>query len=143
MIQKFFSQKNTGFTIIETLVAISIFTTSILVLLAVLTQGISNTSYAKKKIIAGYLAQEGIECIRNTRDNYILYAGHTWADFKSISVANIFCPNINPSFVRTLGIIEVIPSNPDEVKIFSKVEWTQGSGNYNITFSENLFNWVQ
>ena len=66
-------QKNKAFTLVETLVSISIFTTSILALLAILSGGIANTGYAKKKIIASYLAQEGIEYMRNMRDTFALY----------------------------------------------------------------------
>ena len=62
-------QKNKAFTLIETLVAISIFTMSILGLLSVLASGISNTNYAKQKVAATYLAQEGIEYVRNLRDS--------------------------------------------------------------------------
>jgi len=84
---KFFKQNNkkSGFTLVETLIAISIFSVSIVALFSVLAQGISNTNYAKKKIIAGYLAQEGIEYIRNMRDSYVLYSvttGKNWAQFK-------------------------------------------------------------
>lgn len=179
----FLRQKNTGFTLVETLVAISIFTLSILALMSVLTQGISNTSYAKQKIIASYLAQEGVEYIRNMRDNYVLYpVNGTWNNFKnklapcnqgsnqecgfnnlvlSTNSAFIFkcssgdCKlylnngsyNTNSSgvysgFIRKIWMTTV-PANPDEVKIFSNVSWTQGSGSYSITFSESLFNWVE
>ena len=82
---KKFRRINKGFTLVETLVAISIFSLSILALMAVLTQGVSDTNYAKKKIIASYLAQEGIEYIRNMRDTFVLYStnGQTgWNDFK-------------------------------------------------------------
>ena len=64
--------------------AISIFTMSILSVMAVLSSGISDTGYAKKKLIGGYLAQEGIEEMRNLRDTYMLYSsdGPTgWAAF--------------------------------------------------------------
>jgi Tfp pilus assembly protein PilV len=71
---KFCKQKNKGFTLVETLIAISIFTTSVLTLIVMLSQGIADTSYAKKKIIAGYLAQEGIEYVRNMRDTFVLYS---------------------------------------------------------------------
>jgi prepilin-type N-terminal cleavage/methylation domain-containing protein len=68
-------QKNKGFTLVETLVAISIFSMSILGILSVLATGITDTTYAKDKIVAGYLAQEGIEYIRNIRDTEMLYDG--------------------------------------------------------------------
>jgi Tfp pilus assembly protein PilV len=68
------NKQNGGFTLVESLVAISIFTLSILALMSILTRGISDTSYAKKKIIAEYLSQEGIEFVRNMRDSYILPA---------------------------------------------------------------------
>lgn len=75
---------NGGFTLVETLVALSIFSVSILGLMSVLSQGISDTTYAKKKIIAAYLAQEGIEYVRNMRDNYVLYpVNGTWVNFKA------------------------------------------------------------
>ena len=53
-----------GFTLVEMLVAVSIFTASILALLGILAQGISNTGYAKRKMIASYLAQEGVEYMK-------------------------------------------------------------------------------
>lgn len=82
--RKFLKQKNKGFTLVETLVAISIFSISILGLLSVLASGISNTTYAKQKMTADYLAQEGIESIRNMRDTFVLYpANGSWNSFKA------------------------------------------------------------
>lgn len=66
--------KGGGFTLVETLVAVSIFTVSVLALLVILSSSIANVSYAKKKIIAGYLAQEGVEYMRNMRDTFVLYS---------------------------------------------------------------------
>ncbi len=81
------NMKDSGFTLVETLVAISIFTLSILALLSVISQGIANTTYAKNKIIASYLAQEGIEYVRNIRDTYVMYNGADssagWSNFRS------------------------------------------------------------
>lgn len=92
-------QKNRAFTLIETLVALSIFTTSILTLLAILSQGINNTNYAKSKTTAAYLAQEGIEYIRNMRDTYVLFSADTvigWADFRNkIGLPNTKCADPN------------------------------------------------
>jgi Tfp pilus assembly protein PilV len=135
--------KGGGFTLIETLVAISIFSASIIGLMSVLASGVSDTNYAKQKMIASYLAQEGIECVRNTRDNYFLYTsttGKTWEDFVGLDVQEITCPNIDdPNFTRVISITEISPS---EVVISSSVSWVQGSGDHNITFLENLFNWI-
>ena len=93
--KRFFKQKNKknkAFTLVETLVAISIFTVSLLGLIAILAQGITDTGYAKKKIIASYLAQEGIEYIRNFRDTYVLYGATTqtgWEEFNNRLIAGL------------------------------------------------------
>ena len=172
-----------GFTLVETLIALSIFTVSIVALMSVLAQGISDIGYAKRKTIAGYLAQEGIEHIRNMRDGYVLYSeetGNNWTKFKAkLSSCNlngecgfdnsvyptdadfIFKCTSNPNgcilylnngnynsnsigndsgFTRKIWMSTI---NSDEVKIFSTVSWIQGSGPFNVTFSENLFNWIE
>lgn len=181
-----------GFTLVETLVAISIFTMSILGLMIVLSQGVSDTSYAKMKITASYLGQEGIEYVRNIRDTFVLYdeasSQNGWEKFneklinescgssngcyfddQNLNYANplqpmadinviacdSLCPYLlydaisgkygyvsgeNSGFIRTIKIIVV---SPNETKIFSTVSWEQGSGNYNITFTESLFNWME
>jgi len=82
-----FKQKIGGFTLIEALVAVSIFSMSILGLLSILSHGIADTSYAKKRILAEYLTQEGVEYMRNMRDAFVLFdaGGHQagWDAFKA------------------------------------------------------------
>ncbi|MBI5139348.1 prepilin-type N-terminal cleavage/methylation domain-containing protein [Candidatus Nomurabacteria bacterium] len=68
-----FNKSNRGFTFVETLVALSIFTLSVLAMISVLSRGIADTGYVKRKMIASYLAQEGVEYIRNLRDTYVLF----------------------------------------------------------------------
>ena len=118
--------KGGGFTLVETLVAISIFTVSILGLLAVLSQGVSDIGYAKKKIIAEYLAQEGIEYIRNMRDTYVLYTiPGGWTAFKA-DIAPCGLPD-KCGFDNTLLLpdIFVCSTNPEGCKLF------EDNGNYN------------
>jgi len=69
---------NTAFTLVETLVAISIFTGAILGLLSFSAGSIGDNNYAKNKLIATYLAQEGVEYMRNLRDTYVLFTSNGW-----------------------------------------------------------------
>ncbi len=182
-------QKNRGFTLVETLIAIAIFTTSIIAIMSVLANGISNTTYAKNKMIASYLAQEGIEYIRNMRDSYVLYGSDPttgWTDFTdqlysfkcftpdfpygcgadvdSLIKNKLFACNSDGSnnpcnlyvndgdynsstvgtdsgFVRKIQV-EAIDMTK-EIKVNSTVSWKQGDNTNTVTFSENLFNWVE
>jgi len=206
MIEFLFKQKNKinkgrkilseakGFTLVETLVAVAIFTVSITALMATLASGISNTTYAKEKITATYLAQEGIEYMRNMRDDYVLYpANGGWNSFvakiypctvtscyfkdqdlglsqmKDITIDKCVGTNTchlyyvssgagegkytyDSSDVGTVsvdsGFIRTITVNPSlnggqEMKVTSTVSWKQGSGNYYVSLSENLFNWTE
>lgn len=189
-----------GFTLLETLVAISIFVTPVLALLSILSQGISGANYAKRKIIASYLAEEGVEYIRNLRDTYVLYsasgpvgwnafnvkvaggaypssgvcatANGCYADDSSVSFSDSSMPmtdlllpactsstcsnapllfnsstgkygyssGVNSGYRRKIRIEQI---SLNETKVLSTVYWSQGSGTYNIVFSDNLFNWVE
>ncbi len=133
--------KKNGFTLVETLVAVSIFTVSILGLLEVVSQGIASTNYAQMKIAATYLAQEGIECLRNTRDNYVLYpdSTHDWSKFLLINPDNVTCPSVDSGFSRDNTLTAI---GTDGATISSTVSWIQASGPFSVTFSENVYNWL-
>jgi len=69
--------KNRGFTIVETLVAITVLMISVAGPLVVASKGLSAALYARDQVIASYLAQESMEVIKNTRDNN-LAEGRVW-----------------------------------------------------------------
>jgi prepilin-type N-terminal cleavage/methylation domain-containing protein len=190
-------QKNRGFTLVETLVAISIFSLSVLGIMSVLSQGIKDTNYSKRKITATYLAQEGVEYVRNMRDTYVLFdatdpqAG--WNDgflnkFQNCQAIGCYIEDedvsyidnsqpiidvdvracgdatcssrpllynettgkygyvsgINSGYYRKIQVVPITDGDGEvnEVKIISTVYWSQGSGSYNVSFSESLFNWL-
>ncbi|MBP9714885.1 MAG: prepilin-type N-terminal cleavage/methylation domain-containing protein [Candidatus Pacebacteria bacterium] len=210
---KFLKQKNnsSGFTLVETLVAIAIFTTSVVAMMVILGDSLSNLTYAKRKLTATYLAQEGVEYMRNLRDTYVLYSapGETtndaWNDFKANVISkcgsigctfniddlpssafiypsdqpiidivlttctlannNVPCPYLyydintgeynyveipsnthsNSGFRRRIRVEadNVAYPNVDEIRVISTVFWIQGSGIYETSFSESLFNWTK
>lgn len=76
---------NSGFTIVETLVSLAIFSVSVIGLITVTTQGSIDAKFYKKKIIASHLAQENLERIRNIRDSGTLSGSSStpWNDFKN------------------------------------------------------------
>lgn len=80
-----------GFTIIETLVALTIFTMAITGMLVLTGQGVLGTSYAKNRLTAGFLAQEAIELFRYARDTTILNNPSTGWDTYIVPFANGNC----------------------------------------------------
>lgn len=60
--------KTKGFTIIETLIAISILVLAVTGAFSAAQNGISSAIFSKDQIVAFYLAQEGVEYVRNMRD---------------------------------------------------------------------------
>jgi type II secretory pathway pseudopilin PulG len=65
-------QTQKGFTIIESLVAITILIFAIIGAMSAVQSGISSYIFSKDQISAFYLAQEGFEQIRNIRDENAL-----------------------------------------------------------------------
>lgn len=64
--------KNKGFTLVETLVAISILVLALTGPLAIIAQSLKASNFSRDEITAAYLAQEPIEFIRNMRDQNTL-----------------------------------------------------------------------
>lgn len=66
-----------GFTLIETLVAISILLLSISAPLTIASRGLASSFFARDQITAFYLAQDAVEYVRNARDNNF-HTGANW-----------------------------------------------------------------
>ncbi|HEY1037718.1 MAG TPA: prepilin-type N-terminal cleavage/methylation domain-containing protein [Candidatus Paceibacterota bacterium] len=64
--------RSRGFTIIETMIAISVLAIALTGPLSIIAQALKNSYFARDQITAYYLAQEAIEVIRNKRDNNAL-----------------------------------------------------------------------
>lgn len=157
-----------GFTLLESMVAIAIFSIGISTAVFVITQSINVGTRTKNKIVAANLTQEGVEVVRNIRDRNWL-AGRPWTDgidaltdaclqYNSDNVSGFFidtgCSSgANLSFngvhyVQTTSPAQfsrmvntqliVNPPNPDQLKI--SVTTTCGAG-CSITAEDFLYNW--
>src|SRR3989344_1482076 len=68
---------SSGFTLIETLVAISLLSVAIVAPMTLASQSLSGAYYARDEITAFNLAQEGLEAVRAMRDGQILDISRT------------------------------------------------------------------
>lgn len=104
---------NQGFTLVETLVAVFIFSTALVSLLTIASRGIQANASADLNIAAQYLAQEGIELALHTRNsNYI--AGFGWDsgfDASRCSTACYVSYNPLPEFIACTGNCPVVQDN--------------------------------
>lgn len=79
-------QTDTGFTIIEAFVAVTILLVAVAGPLTIVTKGLSSAIYAKEQITATFLAQGAVEMTRNRRDENFLNSA-SWLDTISGSCA--------------------------------------------------------
>ena len=61
-----------GFTLVESLVAISLLLVALAGPLSIAGQGLALANFARQQVTAAFLAQEAVEYVRNTRDSNIL-----------------------------------------------------------------------
>lgn len=98
-----FKRNNSGFTLIETLVAVLVLVLGLLGPLALAAQSISAGRLSRNRLIAANLAQEGIELVRNLRDENIIVQA-PWQGLRDIDTCengNINClqPSASPYMI--------------------------------------------
>jgi hypothetical protein len=161
---------NKGFTLMEAIVAIFVITTGLVGVLSLVSQTISASTFSKDKLIAAYLAQEGIEIVRNIRDtnwlqslswNNGLGAGEYEAAYQDSSLTS--CPSIcdydhNLRFLKIDGGFYGYPLSGTETKFKRKITigagpiadsmnvkvevfWQEKGVQHKVEAQENLYNW--
>lgn len=162
--EKFIKKTNAGFTLVEILVTVFLFSLAFTATTFILLTNQKNAVAIKNNLIASGLAQEGIEIVRNIRDNdwflgnpfgtsmpngtfrvqwdsraLILLGGNPNLNIGQTS--GVFSYNFgNPTiFARTLEIETVVPNI--EKKVTVTVSWTERGNSRSLSTEEHLFNW--
>jgi len=152
-----------SFTLIETLVAISILAIGILGVFSLISSQISSIHYSENRLIASYLAQEGIEIIRNIRDKnwlnnldwdyQIAQATDYRLDYQSQKFPDTNYSSCNPlkfdgnfyncssgtntPFQRQISISK----SGDEMTVRVTVSWQEKGKTYQHSIAGKLYNW--
>jgi len=162
-----FNQK--GFTLLELLVAIFVIVIGLIAAYKVASYPLSQVSVSMNRLTAAYLAQEGIEIVRNIRDtNWIqgenwkagLDLGNWEADYNDQDLT--LCPSpcdydnnlrflkINGGFYDYTGTADtkfkrkiIIDDSkmPDYLKITVEVFWEEKGKSYDFDLQENLYDY--
>jgi len=157
-----------GFTLIETMVAVTILALAIAGPFNAIQGALTNSFAARDQLIASALAQEGIEYIRSIRDDNYL-AGADWLEGLDecmpgpcivdptqgeisttvaplkLSDTGLYNHDLGPDggtasrFTRTIAI-ETVSAN--EIRISATVAWKTSGGTFTTVLTENLRDWL-
>lgn len=158
-----------GFTLIELLVSFAILITGISSSINLISQSLKSSSYLRNQTTALYLAVEGIELIKNKRDENFL-KGDNWLEgisgkcnpacfidgvsgvIKKCSGLN--CPNLKYDSANNVynynfaGGVETIFNRAIEIsvsggerEIISRVRWNDRFGTHNYVLRTSIFDW--
>ncbi|MEK7184741.1 MAG: prepilin-type N-terminal cleavage/methylation domain-containing protein [Patescibacteria group bacterium] len=119
--------QNGGFTIIETLVAITILMISIAGPLTIAQKGLTASIYARDQITASYLSQELMEKIKNDKRSI-------WSTIVSD------CSGSSVELVRFTRSCSVTVRSSDEITVTVTVNWSNGTVNNSVALVNEMFN---
>jgi type II secretory pathway pseudopilin PulG len=159
----------TGFTLLEVIIAMFIVTMGVGAVFVLVNQTLNSSGIISSRFIAIYLAQEGIELVREIRDSNFLKinngaGGASWdagltncqagceADYND---ANLIFNNrylkIDGGFYNyDLGTdttfkrkITITTSTADILEISVEASWQEQGRAHQVTVKENLYNWMK
>ncbi|MDP2934630.1 MAG: prepilin-type N-terminal cleavage/methylation domain-containing protein [bacterium] len=159
-------KNNTGFTLLEIIVAMGVIISVLTSALVLITLSVNSTKTTRSKIIAIGLSQEGLEIVRNIRDNNWLARRRTALNWKqdldpgnyrvqynssgllAFSTMSLrlnsgfyqYDSGNNTLFYRKITI-EHIGNN--QIRVISEITWNERGRNQIISAETRLYNWLE
>ena len=129
--------QNKSFTLIEVIVAIFLITVGTVGAFTLMQRTIAFTAVSSSQLVASYLAQEGIEIIRNIRDTNYLEVS-VWDDGLSSSGWQVVNMNGQPTkFQRRV----TITAGADMLNVLVEVKWSERGSSHQVVVQTKLYNW--
>lgn len=163
-----YNMKNKGFTLIEFSIAVFLISVAVVGSFAVLQQVILSNSLSSSKIVASYLAQEGIEIVRNIRDTQWLLYGEdvNWnsifaacgsgceldydeenapvaATGRYLKIGGNGFYNYESGTMTKFKRKVIIVISGDKYEVTVEVTWEERGRTHTITVREDLYNWFR
>jgi type II secretory pathway pseudopilin PulG len=164
--------KNKGFTLIEVIISIAIVIIALISALSLITFSTTSIRINKSKIIAAGLVQEGLEIVKNIRDNNWLHncpacdrrTAANWRiglgtgdwraqynlenliGFSSIPLrtdSNGFYQYDSGSNTPFYRRINIQYINDDQIKVIAEVTWTEKGGIQSVSAETRYYNWLK
>lgn len=127
--------KKNGFTILELMVTIVVILIGVLGAYSVIQDILLSTAKSSNRLTATYLAQEGIELIRNERDtNWIIGPPTSWTN-NILNINNV--ENVLTHYER----ITRTSLNENALNVIVEVSWDIRGSSGIISVEERLYDW--
>lgn len=159
-------ENSAGFTLLEIIVAMGVIISILTSALVLITLSVNSTKTTRLKIIAISLSQEGLEIVRNIRDNNWLAGRRTALNWRQdmdpgdyrvqynysgllafsttpLKINNGFYQygsGDNTLFYRKITI-EHIGNN--QIRVISEITWSERGRNQIISAETRLYNWLE
>jgi type II secretory pathway pseudopilin PulG len=137
--------KNSGFTFIEVVVAVFVTGLVVVGVFGLIQSAIIDRTFALCQLQAAYLAQEGIELVRNQRDANWLDGSLDWdgnkANLMGATWADPHEAGVYPEFLRFTRTIIIDNTLGDHIEVSAVVSWPERRGSGLIEVVTNLYNW--
>ncbi len=126
---------NKGFTILEVVLAIFILTVAVFASFSLVEQTITAASLNQSRLVAYYLAQEGVENVKNIRDE-------NWLNYRSWDQGMETGEETVDRFTRETSIVErKDEDNNDYLEVKVIVQWSERGRDHKVEVINYLYNW--